>query len=76
MLRRKLWAAWLKFAEKLGTIQMMIILTAVYWVFVSVMALPFKLFSDPLMLKKNPKRNWNPKRHRPESVFESMKKQY
>ena len=48
MTRKKVWAAWLKFADKLGTIQMMIILTVIYWTFVSVMAIPFKLFGGIL----------------------------
>tara|TARA_Y100000817_G_C16817752_1_gene527404 strand:- start:851 stop:1081 length:231 start_codon:yes stop_codon:yes gene_type:complete len=76
MTRKKLWAAWLKFADKLGTIQMMIILTVIYWTFVSVMAIPFKLFADPLILRKHSKSNWKHKSYSPESVFESMKRQY
>lgn len=76
MFRKKVWPAWLKFAEKLGTIQMMIILTAVYWIFISIMAIPFKLFADPLMLKRHSKFNWQSKSYRSENIFESMKNQY
>jgi hypothetical protein len=76
MIRKRVWTAWLKFAEKLGTIQMMIILTVVYWVFISIMAIPFKLFTDPLILKKHSKSNWQPKSYRSKNIFESMKKQY
>ena len=36
---KMVWRGWLKFAHVVGTIQMVIILTLVYWIMLSIMAL-------------------------------------
>jgi hypothetical protein len=45
---RQVWNSWVKFAHILGTVQMIVILSAVYWTLLMVTALVFKLFADPL----------------------------
>ena len=49
---------WLRLAEVLGTIQMVILLTIIYWTIVLVMAVPFKLLADPLTLKSTGSPRW------------------
>lgn len=51
-LRRRVWNHWLKFAEIVGTIQMVIILTLLYWTVLALTAIPFRVFADPLGLKR------------------------
>ena len=55
---KQLWQGWLKFAHVLGTIQMVIILTLVYWVMLSVMAIPYRLFADSLGNKGQGRKGW------------------
>lgn len=70
----KAWRYWLKFAEKLGNIQMVILLTIIYWTGFLVLAIPFKLLSDPLALKRPGASRWV---HRTPvaDILESMRKQ-
>jgi hypothetical protein len=49
---KTLWRGWLKFAHVLGTFQMMLILTIIYWLIVPWFAVPMKLLSDPLRFRK------------------------
>lgn len=44
---------WLAFAHLIGTVQMVILLTIVYWVFIPLMYVPFGLISDPLRLRRS-----------------------
>ena len=55
---KKLGNGWLKFAHVLGTIQMVVILTLVYWVMLSIMAIPFRFFSDSLGNKGQGVKGW------------------
>ena len=48
---RKIWGRWIKIAEIIGTVQMIVILSIIYWVFMPLMAIPFKLRADPLALR-------------------------
>ncbi|MBM3932939.1 MAG: hypothetical protein FJ319_01330 [SAR202 cluster bacterium] len=48
---RRAWDRWLKIAHILGTVQMAIILTLVYWFFMTLLFLPFGLIADPLRLR-------------------------
>lgn len=57
-LGRRIWDRWLKIAEVVGTIQMMIVLSIIYWVVLPFMAIPFRIFSDPLKLKRPAHSNW------------------
>ena len=72
---KNIWKKWLRFAEVFGTIQMTVILTIIYWVFVGIMALPFKLVADPLRLKAISRANWR-KKSQEVDVLASMKNQY
>ena len=55
---KQLWRGWLKFAHVLGTIQMVIILTLIYWVMLSIMAIPYRLFADSLGNKGQGGKGW------------------
>jgi len=78
-LLRKLGRGWLKFAEILGNIQMVLVLSIVYWVMVLILALPLKLLRDPLTLKSPRTGGWvkrTPATGELESgILESMRKQ-
>ena len=72
-LGRRAWARWLRFAEIVGTVQMVIILTLVYWTVVAAMAIPFKILADPLGFKRPG--GWTPRRQ-PRLDLDWMKNQY
>ena len=52
------WRGWLKFAQVLGTIQMVIILSIIYWTLLAIIAIPFKLLADPLGMKRAGESRW------------------
>ena len=68
------WIKWLKVAETIGNFQLAILLSIVYWILLPVIAIPFKLMSDPLTLKRMPSRLWTSRAHEPPTL-ESMSKQ-
>lgn len=68
------WRRWLRIAEVLGNIQLTIFLSLIYWTFLMVIAVPFKLLADPLTIRHSRNRGWI-QRHPPADIFESMKKQ-
>ena len=74
-LTRRIWNRWLKIAEAIGTVQMVIILTLVYWTMITVMAIPFRFLSDPLILKRSSGPKWI-QRTEPSDVLENMRKQF
>jgi hypothetical protein len=43
---------WLRFAIIFGNVQMIVVLTLVYFIMVAVVAIPFKLLADPLSLRR------------------------
>lgn len=55
---KKLWKRWLKVAQFIGNVQMIVLLSVVYWLMVTFLALPMKLFSDPLKMRKPGRSNW------------------
>jgi len=57
-LSKKTWVKWIKLAEIIGNVQMIILLTVIYWTMMMVIAIPFKILADPLGLKKNRSINW------------------
>jgi len=71
---RKVWRGWLKFAYAFGTVQMVIILTLVYWVFITLAYIPFGLIADPLRLRKRRRSLWTD-RAAPKDVLDSMTRQ-
>ena len=69
------WRGWLRFAEVLGTFQMMVILTLTYWIMVPVIAVPFKLLADPLMMRNPGQARWI-MRSSGSPTLDEMKQQY
>jgi hypothetical protein len=49
---KTLWKGWLVFAEKFGTVQMVVFLTLLYILLLVFVAVPFRLLADPLRLKR------------------------
>tara|TARA_B100000029_G_scaffold291004_1_gene284579 strand:+ start:1492 stop:1773 length:282 start_codon:yes stop_codon:yes gene_type:complete len=67
------WRGWISLGEKLGNLQIILLLSLAYWTIGLLSAIPMKLFSDRLSLKKNSK-GW--KTHKsPTDIFTSMRKQ-
>ena len=52
------WGGWLRFATVLGTVQMIIILSLIYWTILAVIAIPFKVLADPLSRKSHGESQW------------------
>ena len=69
-----MWRKWIALATILGNIQMIVLLSIVYWVMVSMLALPLKLLSDPLGMRKSHGARWL-KRPPQDHMIDSMKKQ-
>lgn len=70
----KVWRGWLKFAEVVGNVQMIVLLSIIYWTMLLVLAVPFKFLSDPLGLKRGRVFRWV-SREPVSDVLESMRKQ-
>jgi len=70
----KAWRGWLKFAQLLGNVQMIFLLSVVYWTMLAVLALPCKLLSDPLALRRRSRAGWT-RRQPMTDISESMRKQ-
>lgn len=49
---------WMTFLKAFGNFQIFILLTLIYIIFISLLWLPIKIFSDPLNLKSS-KNNWS-----------------
>ena len=74
-LLRAVWRLWLRFAEMLGNAQMMVVLSLAYWVVIAAMAVPFRLLSDPLSLRRTRRVRWMD-RPAGSTTMEAMRKQY
>lgn len=70
----KAWRRWLKVAEIVGNIQMIILLSLIYWTLLLPLAVPFRLFADPLVLRDPRRARWIT-RHQVTDILQSMKKQ-
>ena len=55
---RKIWKAWLRFAEVVGTIQMIVLLTLIYIILVAPIAIVFMVFGDPLTQRSSHMMRW------------------
>ncbi len=71
---KRFWTRWLKVSEVIGNVQMIVILTAMYWSMLLIVAVPFKLFSDPLFLKSNKPIEWH-ERAEKKYDLESLRRQ-
>ena len=69
------WRGWLRFAELLGTIQMMVVLSLIYWTVLPLVAIPFRFFADPLALRRRGFPSWVERDVGSQSL-DSMKNQY
>ena len=70
----KVWKRWLKLAEIIGTVQMIVFLTLMYWTLLFLIAVPFKIFSDPLSLRRRGRARWT-SREQISNDLESMRRQ-
>ena len=70
----KVWGRWLKLANIIGTIQMIVILSIIYWSFLAIIAIPFKMLADPLSFRAANRARWIDRHHETVSL-ESMRKQ-
>ena len=70
----RVWKRWVRMAEFIGNVQMVVILTLIYWTMLAVVAIPLKFFDDPLTVRKPDRIKWV-QREAPESVLDSMRKQ-
>ena len=68
------WRKWLKLAEWLGNLQMVILLALIYWILLAAVALPFKYLADPLALRRPGRSRWVVRGPASQSI-ESMRKQ-
>ncbi len=68
------WRCWRNFAVILGNVQMIILLSLVYWTFLVFLAIPFRFLSDPLALRNADRVRWVP-RHPVSDVLDSMRRQ-
>ncbi len=66
---------WLAFAHLIGTVQMVALLTVVYWVFIPLMHVPFGLIADPLRLRRSTGSGWR-EREVPGNAMEYMTRQW
>ena len=72
---RRAWNGWMKFAEIMGTVNLVIVLSILYWTMVAMVAIPFRLASDPLRIKTSEGHGWVV-RDSISADMESMKNQY
>ena len=72
---RKAWDRWMRFAEMMGTVNLVIILSIIYWTMVTVIAIPFRLAADPLRIKTSEGHGWIV-REPFDTDVESMRNQY
>ena len=63
----------MRFVHVFGTLQMVLLLTLVYWLMIPLVAIPRKLLSDPLQLRNSGER-WHD-RDSAERDLDWMKKQ-
>ena len=72
---KRAWASWLRFARFVGTVQMIIILSLMYWTVVMLVAVPFRFLADPLASRQPDGSRWVNRDPIPD-VLESMKNQF
>ena len=72
---RSILDGWLAFAHLIGTVQMVVLLTVVYWAFIPLMYVPFGLIADPLRLRRSTGTRWR-EREVPGDAMEYMTRQW
>ncbi len=69
----RLWGRWIKIATFIGNIQMAVLLSVIYFTMVAVTAIPMRILSDPLALRRSGQ-GWT-KRDQSLGSVEEMRKQ-
>ena len=72
---RRAWKGWLWFAELLGAVQILIIVSLGYWTLVMIMAVFLKLLADPLALRSSHRNLWV-RRQDAADILVSMRRQF
>ena len=72
---RKAWGVWLVVVRALGVVQMVVLLTIVYWVFMPILVIPVGKIADPLRLRNRDRCNWLRRDTDGEDVLESLRRQ-
>ena len=70
----RIWTRWIRIAELLGTLQILVVLSIVYWTLFMIVAIPFKILCDPLSIKSNRRIQWETRQYEPE-ILTSMRLQ-
>ena len=70
-----IWRYWLAFTMWFGTVQMLLILTVIYWLVVPFIGVPLRILKDPLKQKLNTPAEWIPRESGPLDV-ETMRNQF
>ena len=55
---RKAWQRWIRVATAIGTVQMIVTLSLIYWILLPLVAIPFRLLADPLALRGAQRARW------------------
>ena len=71
----RVWHGWLRFARVVGTVQMIVVLSLVYWTLAALIAIPFRLFVGSLARRRSHQSGWV-RRHPVPDVLDAMKKQF
>ena len=53
------WHGWLRFAELFGRVMFFLIMTVLYFTMVSLIAIPHRILSDPLLLRDRGTSTWH-----------------
>lgn len=64
----RLWEWWKRFAEAVGNFQARLLLTLLYFVLLAPVALPLRVFGDPLRRRPRGSSFWLPRPVRPASL--------
>ncbi|MBI4240693.1 MAG: hypothetical protein HY613_03160 [Candidatus Rokubacteria bacterium] len=70
---KRLWAWWKRVAEIIGTFQARVLLTVLYFILLAPLALPLRLFGDPIRRRPTGPTFWIPRSARPASLEEAQR---
>jgi len=70
---RRLWHRWKRFAEVVGNFQARILLSLLYFILLGPLALPLRLFGDPIRRRPSGPTFWIPRPARPASLEEAQR---
>jgi lipopolysaccharide/colanic/teichoic acid biosynthesis glycosyltransferase len=73
---RRLWEGWKRLAKRLGDVQARILLVVFYFLFFAPFALLARWSSDPLGIKPESRKGWQPRTQRAENWKELAMRQF